>query len=773
MLSKLNVLVVGMSGLGVEVAKNLILAGPRSVAVLDDTHASLMDTAHFYLTDAHVAAGTGRARAAHPRLAELNPYVTVELLERVEPSDALLARFDVVVACDTGGALAQRLDDYCHAHGKGFLFGEARGPFTRLFVDLGPSFVVRDTDGRAKEEYVVVGISNTCPPVVTVLAEEDRPLQRFIDTGSVVELLEVQGMAQANGVRGVAKLLSKCTLALLPEHEGDAPLDASQWGRYVTGGVVREVKQPRTMSFRPMREARTQHGEFQLEDWSKWGRAQQMHALFQALDTLTVLPSSAEEGPALAAAAAAHCPEPIDAQLAASVAALCRGSLSPVCAFLGGLMAQEALKWTGKFTPCAQWAYVDCLEVVPSPLPLDRQPRGDRFDGQRWVMGQALQERLGACKAFMVGAGALGCELLKGLACMGACLRDHEGSLVVTDMDSIEKSNLNRQFLFRDTDIGQPKSTVAARAAVAMNPRLNVRDMNIPVGVDTEHTFDATFWAGLDVAINALDTWAARLYVDSRCVEFRKPLLESGTLGATGHTQVVVPNVTLNFGATRVQKETTVPSCTIHHFPHTIHHTLTWAREQFDTLFVVTPEDLNRHTADPLYLGKLLERMPPAGKVEVLQRLLRTGKRARQPSIATLVREARAMFEQWFCAEIKQLLVTHPSDALDEDGGPFWAPPRRAPVPVEFDLANDLHVGFVAAATGLLCFCHNVPLARGSLDRARIASELGVAWTAPQIAMRDGRSDTELSASLARELGVGSVANSNIEPPLPSLRVAK
>ena len=48
-MSKLNVLVVGMSGLGVEVAKNLILAGPRSVAVLDDTHASLMDTAHFYL----------------------------------------------------------------------------------------------------------------------------------------------------------------------------------------------------------------------------------------------------------------------------------------------------------------------------------------------------------------------------------------------------------------------------------------------------------------------------------------------------------------------------------------------------------------------------------------------------------------------------------------------------------------------------------------------------------------------------------------------------
>ncbi len=64
--------------------------------------------------------------------------------------------------------------------------------------------------------------------------------------------------------------------------------------------------------------------------------------------------------------------------------------------------------------------------------------------------------------------------------------------------------------------------------------------------------FDDAFWGGLDVVVNALDNVNARLYVDSRCVYFGRPLLESGTLGAKANTQVVMPNVTENYGGCRV-----------------------------------------------------------------------------------------------------------------------------------------------------------------------------------------------------------------------------
>lgn len=63
-----------------------------------------------------------------------------------------------------------------------------------------------------------------------------------------------------------------------------------------------------------------------------------------------------------------------------------------------------------------------------------------------------------------------------------------------------------------------------------------------------------------------------------RCVYFNKPLLESGTLGPKCNTQMVVPQLTENYGASRDPPEKSAPMCTLHSFPHNIDHCLTWAR---------------------------------------------------------------------------------------------------------------------------------------------------------------------------------------------------
>lgn len=94
------------------------------------------------------------------------------------------------------------------------------------------------------------------------------------------------------------------------------------------------------------------------------------------------------------------------------------------------------------------------------------------------------------------------------------------------------------------------KSTVASAAAQDINPALKVRALQNRVSPDSEDVFDDTFWANLDVVVNALDNVNARLYVDSRCVYFCKPLLESGTLGPKCNTQMVIPRMTENYGRT-------------------------------------------------------------------------------------------------------------------------------------------------------------------------------------------------------------------------------
>ena len=75
-----------------------------------------------------------------------------------------------------------------------------------------------------------------------------------------------------------------------------------------------------------------------------------------------------------------------------------------------------------------------------------------------------------------------------------------------------------------------------------------MRALQNRVSPDTEDVFDDAFWSTLDVIVNALDNVNARLYVDSRCVYFGKPLLESGTLGPKCNTQMVIPRLTENYG---------------------------------------------------------------------------------------------------------------------------------------------------------------------------------------------------------------------------------
>lgn len=113
----------------------------------------------------------------------------------------------------------------------------------------------------------------------------------------------------------------------------------------------------------------------------------------------------------------------------------------------------------------------------------------------------------------MVGAGALGCELIKAFALMGVGCAP--GGLVhCTDNDNIEVSNLNRQFLFRQSNVGHSKSETACKIAQTMNKQLNVRNYMTRVGPDTEEVFNDPFWESLNFVVNAVDNIHARLYVD-------------------------------------------------------------------------------------------------------------------------------------------------------------------------------------------------------------------------------------------------------------------
>ena len=167
------------------------------------------------------------------------------------------------------------------------------------------------------------------------------------------------------------------------------------------------------------------------------------------------------------------------------------GELAPMIAVTGGFVAQEVLKaCSGKFHPLFQWLYFDALEALPKSSEISESscaPLGTRYDRQIAVVGKPFQDKIANYTQFLVGAGAIGCEMLKNWSMMGLA-SGPKGKITVTDMDSIEKSNLNRQFLFRPKDLGAFKSDAAAKAVTEMNPDLHgkVTSYQMAVGDLTE-----------------------------------------------------------------------------------------------------------------------------------------------------------------------------------------------------------------------------------------------------------------------------------------------
>jgi ubiquitin-activating enzyme E1 len=668
----------------------------------------------FYLDESSV--GRPRASACMGSLQELNSAVTVIDASKEELSEAFLGQFDVVVATQVSLAEAVRVDSICRKHGKAFVKADIRGVFASVFCDFGEHFEVTDVDGEQPHSGIVAGITPGATTLVTSV-EDDR---LEFEAGDMVLFSEVEGMTELNSMGPVRVISAK-------PHSLEVAVDSTGFSAYAKGGIVTQVKQPKTLSFKSLAESIESPGEFLVSDFSKFERPPLLHLGFRAVDEFVSSqgrapgpgdPSDAKMVLEIAAKLNekrenSENGEPlpkIDGEVLGHLASTWSAELNPMAAAFGGVVGQEVVKAaSGKFHPIFQWFYFDSIESLPGePLGADeRAPEGGRYDDQISVFGRAMQRKLEAANVFLVGAGALGCEFLKNMALMGvAC--GPSGKLVVTDDDTIEKSNLSRQFLFRDWDIGSAKSSVAGDAAKKINPSLNLEALQNRVSPDTEEVFNDQFWNGKDLIVNALDNVNARLYVDSRCVYFGKPLLESGTLGTKCNTQNIIPGLTENYGATRDPPEKSAPMCTLHSFPHNIQHCLTFARSEFEGLLEKTPADANAYLENPeKYVHDVTHSSDAAAK-ENLKRVAEALIDDRCSTFDECIKWARTKFQTQFHDRIKQLTYTFPEDAKTSTGALFWSAPKRFPTALEFDVADPSHAAFIQAAAILKAQVHNI-----------------------------------------------------------------
>ncbi|KAK3721292.1 E1 ubiquitin-activating protein uba2 [Vermiconidia calcicola] len=231
--------------------------------------------------------------------------------------------------------------------------------------------------------------------------------------------------------------------------------------------------------------------------------------------------------------------------------------------------------------------------------------RRDR--GVAQSLGGPLTKRVKESRVLLVGAGGIGCELLKNLVCCGfgsyqSALPTEDGTetspaashvrkaeVVVIDLDTIDLSNLNRQFLFRKQHIKKPKAFVAKETASQFNPS---------VAIDAQHasifdsTYNVEFFEGFDIVFNALDNLAARRHVNKMCLAADVPLVESGTTGFMGQVQAIKKGVTECYDCNPKPVQKSFPICTIRSTPSQPIHCIVWAKSYlFPELFGTSEED--------------------------------------------------------------------------------------------------------------------------------------------------------------------------------------
>ncbi|KAI6199449.1 UBA THIF-type NAD FAD binding fold and Ubiquitin-activating enzyme repeat domain containing protein [Aphelenchoides besseyi] len=252
-------------------------------------------------------------------------------------------------------------------------------------------------------------------------------------------------------------------------------------------------------------------------------------------------------------------------------------------------------------------------------------------------------------KILVIGAGGIGCELIKNLALGG--FQDIE----VIDLDTIDVSNLNRQFLFRKEHVGQPKAKVAAEAALAIRP-----DIKVVYHHDSiyNNQFDLSYFQQFSVVLNALDNLAARRHVNRLCISGNVPLIDGGTAGFLGQVRVIQRRITECFDCVDHPVPKTFPTCTIRNTPSEMIHCITWAKYLFNQIFGepdsdddVSPIDENAQKSKEMETSS--NGKPENGDVASAPAAKTAGTRRYAESVNY---DPQKVYEQFFIRDIEYLL---------------------------------------------------------------------------------------------------------------------
>ena len=749
-LSQLKVFIYGLRGLGIEVAKNIILNGCEEVSIYDSNIVKINDLgSNFYLSEKDVGKKR-RDEACLHKLSELNHYVKTSILDLEQKPDInqfidhfcdKIKKFDVVVITELQTMyFISKLDLFCRNFQNNIklIYGMCLGLAGYIFVDFGMNHIITDTNGEECGTYLIKSISKDDKGTVVIDNIQGTNNIKFGD-GSYVKFKDVGGMTELNDKEFEVRLENFETFRIG---------DTSKFSEYTKGGVAYQIKKPVLKQYfdfglRSAIISDPMH-RFNIPDYTKTGRPELLYLILTGIHDYFVshenkLPelnnmeqvkeicekvkqmytiTKEQQVPWYAEI------QEYDERVVLNVVRWCAANLQPVCGFFGGIIAQEIIKATGKYLPIDQWFIQDFLEIAENVKEdVDRKLKNCRYDDQIAIFGNEIQDKIKKSNIFMIGAGATGCEFLKNFAMMGFCT-DKNAKYVVTDNDNIEISNLTRQFLFKKKDVGKSKALVAIESAKEMNPEFNGEGLQLKVGPETENIFNEDFWEKQDFIIFAVDSVEARKYIDTKAIYYQKPAIDSGTLGIRAKSQVIIPHQTLTYSDNKQSSSGTqnkIPVCTLRHFPSLIQHCIEWSRDCFSGYFGEKINSIKLFFSDyNSFKQETIIKGSPKAQLDFLSDAKLFIDMIVTKDLKKLVQYAVDEYTKNFDHKIQKLLISYPPDYKDKNGADFWVGSKRLPHPIPYDANDNLCFEYVYKLVFILAHALGIDFSKDELSKENV-----------------------------------------------------
>ena len=716
-LSQLKILLVGLRGYGIEIAKNIVLSNPNQISIFDDEICKINDLgSNYFLTEENVLNKDRRDQACLKKLSELNPTTKVvienDYMNKIKEFDC------VIITKFIKSDIIKEINNVCHENNKGFIYSASLGLTGFVFSDFGKKHTILDKTGKEKGKFYISNITN----------EKNGKMK--IDFKNTDKRLEEKGYLIFKQVEGMNEINSQTPRYYELNNENDEEFfigDTSNYGQYTGGGVVEEFFYPIEMSYKTLEDNLYNPNYNMMKfDYSpnKKGRIQLLHILMLSIqnyyDENDRLPElNNEEESEIIFNSVLDFSKKLNNDFFKDLPSIeenkiiiknlikfSRAQHPSLCSFLGGFVAQEAIKYTGLYSPLNQWFWIDIYDETIINLPdTNRTLLNSRYDDLIAIYGQNFVEKLHNCNMFLIGAGAVGCEYLKILALMGVATNKN-CKVVVTDNDCIENSNLNRQFLFKKEHVGKSKSLIACEQVQKINPEFNCENLQIEVREENEDYFNENFYKNQDFVLIAVDNVKARNYISNQCTLHRIKLIECGTLGENASSQLIIPFVSEEYKG-KERNNTRIGMCTIRNLPSLIEHCIEWSMDKFAEYFekyikffknfLENPDEFfnNNNGTDAYERLLFIEEYLKIYKEKGFDKCLILGKK---------------LFYLNYNKIIGDILSLNPPDKLCKDGSKFWKGSNRLPHIIEYNSEDDFHYYYIEYFAYLLADSLNIPI---------------------------------------------------------------